>query len=55
MSYKVVFSPAASDDLEDIFIYLAPRNGLKGSARLCRKNQSLLSWFFNISAKGDVA
>ncbi len=29
MSYTVVFSPAASDDLEDLFIYLAPEMGIR--------------------------
>jgi len=29
MSYKVVFSPAASDDLEELLVYLVPEMGLK--------------------------
>ena len=29
MSCKVFFSPAASDDLENLFIYLAPEMGMK--------------------------
>ncbi|WJH39266.1 type II toxin-antitoxin system RelE/ParE family toxin [Aliirhizobium terrae] len=52
MSYKVVFSPAASDDLEELFIYLVPEMGLKGAREYVRKIQIYCFGFSTFPQRG---
>ncbi|TNM65784.1 type II toxin-antitoxin system RelE/ParE family toxin [Aliirhizobium smilacinae] len=52
MSYTVVFSPAASDDLEDLFIYLAPEMGLREAREYVRKIKAYCLGFSTFPQRG---
>jgi plasmid stabilization system protein ParE len=52
MSYKVVFSPAASDDLEELFIYLAAEMGPKGAREYVQKIQTYCRGFSTFPKRG---
>jgi toxin ParE1/3/4 len=54
MSYKVVFSPAASDDLEELFIYLGPEIGLKAAREYVRKIQAYCFGFSTFPQRGTL-
>jgi toxin ParE1/3/4 len=52
MSYKVVFSPAASDDLEEVLIYLASEMGPKAAREYVARIQTYCLGFSTFPHRG---
>ncbi|AYD00074.1 type II toxin-antitoxin system RelE/ParE family toxin [Neorhizobium sp. NCHU2750] len=52
MSYKVVFSPAASDDLEDLYIYLAIEMGIEPAREYVGKIKAYCLGFSTFPQRG---
>lgn len=52
MSYKVVFSPAASDDLEDLYIYLATEMGIEPAREYVGKIKAYCLGFATFPRRG---